>query len=567
MATSGSTRTNTAFGYVELSWSTSSQSVENNTSTIAYDLKIYRSSNISSSAAKAYSIVINGTTVASGTTSIGGSGTKTIKSGTVTIPHNADGTKTFSYSFAQEISITWSGAWIGTISGSGNGALNAIARATTPILQSSSITMGTAVTITLNRASTAFTHTLVCTFGTQQFNIAFDIGTSYSWTVPLTLANDIPNAVTGLGSITCHTYNGSTLIGSKSVNFTASVPASVVPAITGVSLSEAVSGIATKFSGYVQNKSKLNVQISANGAYNSTITKYETYIQGVAYHGSSFTSNLLTASGAIGVITTVTDSRGRTAQSTTNMVVIPYSTPIVSVFSAYRCDANGNADYEGNRVKVIFNFTISPVNDLNEKYYEIVYRVKGATNWGALASGNIYSLDTSIISGAVINVDNAYDLAINVYDYFSGAHAQLDIPTAFTLVDFRSTGRGISFGEVSSTDNFNVAMDAVFKGSMTINGIDSTAFARRTTSTSADGSGILGTAIGNVGYSADVPHAYIVFIKDTNNSLYLGFGLYLEGSYHTLTKIGGAMTANQNNYGTISPSGTGNFEFSFIFLN
>ena len=92
MATSGYKSVTTAFGYVRLSWSLESQDISNNTSTISYALTIYRSSSINSTASKDYSIKINGVTVASGTTTIGGSGTKTIKSGTTTISHNSDGT-------------------------------------------------------------------------------------------------------------------------------------------------------------------------------------------------------------------------------------------------------------------------------------------------------------------------------------------------------------------------------------------------------------------------------------------------------------------------------------------
>lgn len=566
MATSGQITTNTAFGYVRLDWSTATQSVENNTTTINYTLSIYRSSDISSSAAKSYSVVINGTTVASGATTIGGSGTKTIKAGQAIIPHNADGTKTFACSFSLQVDITWSGTWIGTVTGSGSGTLNTIPRASLPTLSASTFAMGATVTINTNRASGSFTHTLVCTFGNQLFNIAFDVGASFSWTVPLTLANAVPNAVAGLGSITCHTYNGSALIGSKSVSFTANVPASISPSISAVAITEAVTspGIAAKFSAFVQNKSKLAVAITAAGAYGSTVTKYETVIQATAYPGSAFTSGLITASGSVPVVTKVTDSRGRTAQVTNNITVIPYTPPVVTSFTAYRCNTNGDADYEGTRVKATFSFSIASANDLNDKYYEIVYRVKGGTTWGAIASGQVYSLDTSVVSGAIFNADNAYDLAINVYDFFSGAHAQLDIPTAFTLVDFRSTGRGISFGEVAATDTFNVALDAVFKGSLRHTGSGNLA---KGATINSDGAGVVSTAVTAAGLPGGVPHAYIVFIKDTANALYLGFGLYLNGSYHLLTKIGGGMTANQNNIGTIAPSGSGKFDFSFIFFN
>ncbi|MFY9613024.1 MAG: hypothetical protein WAQ12_05730, partial [Tissierellaceae bacterium] len=59
-----------------------SQSIPNNTSTVSWSLVLKRPSSISSSVNKAYSVVIDGVTVASGSTLIGGIGDKTIASGT-----------------------------------------------------------------------------------------------------------------------------------------------------------------------------------------------------------------------------------------------------------------------------------------------------------------------------------------------------------------------------------------------------------------------------------------------------------------------------------------------------
>lgn len=473
MATSGQIQTNTAFGYVRLAWSQSSQNVENNTTTIAYTLSIYRSSNISSTAAKNYSITINGVKVASGTATIGGSGTKTIKSGTAAITHNADGTKTFSYSFSQQIDITWSGSWIGTVTGSGSETLNTIPRATTPTISPSNVTFGQILTITLNRASTAFTHTLSYSFGNASETLASGVRTSYSWTVPLSLASQIPNATSGTGTITCKTYNGSTLIGTKSIAFTLTVPASVVPTISAVNISEAVTDpdIATKFSAYVQSKSKLAVVTTATGAYGSTIQSYKVTIKDLSdnllatYYGSSITTNIISVSGTVKVEVTITDSRGRSASIIQNVAVLTYTPPKITAFTATRSNSDGTENYEGQYVKVTFKLDITPVNDLNDKYYEIVYRQKGATTWQVLTSSTaVYSLDGAYISGAVFSPDYGYDVGLNVYDFFDSAKAERDIPTAFTIMDFRSTGKGIAFGKVSEIDEMEVALDLKLTG-------------------------------------------------------------------------------------------------------
>ena len=451
--------------YLTLSWETTSQSIENNTSTIKWTLKgagsasgYYISGN--------FKVVINGTTVYSSSTRIELWNGTTVASGTTTISHNADGTKSFTAS--AEAGIYYVAV---NCTGSGSFTLDTIPRATTPTLSTSTFDMGTSITISTPRASSSFTHTLSYTFGNLSGSIGTGIGTSKTWTVPLTLANAIPNAISGVGSITCQTYNGSTLIGTKSVTFTASVPSTVIPTISAVSIKEAVDGIADKFSGFVQNRSMLNVTITATGVYGSTISKYETYIQSVSYLGSSFTSNLITASGSIGVLTIITDSRGRTSQATNSVTILEYASPTISTFSAFRCDSSGNADDEGTRINVAVNFNISTVNNLNDKYYEILYKVKGATSWeGTLASGNVYSRNDNFVTSSLFNVDNAYEVTIRIWDYFisseNGINAMINIPTAFTLFDCRNTGKGIAFGKVSAKDAMEVALDLDLTGEL-----------------------------------------------------------------------------------------------------
>lgn len=455
MATSGQIQTNTTFGNVKLEWSQSSQSVANNTTTITYSLSIYRSSSISSTASKSYSIKINGVTVASGTTTIGGSGTKTIKTGTTTISHNADGTKTFSLSFSQQIDITWSGAWIGTVTGSGTGTLNTIPRATSPTLSATSVNMNASVTINTPRASSSFTHTLTYSFNGATGTIATGVGTSYAWTVPLTLANKIPNATSGTGTITCKTFNGSTLIGTKSVSFTAKVPSSVVPTVGTVSTSETVSGITAKFGGFVQNKSKIKVTITASGAYSSTIKTYKTTFNGANYSGSSFTTGIINKSGTLSMTTTATDSRGRTGSKTTNITLLAYSSPSIDVFSVVRALADGTeSSGDGTYAKVTYKFNVASVSDKNDKSYTIEYKERTATEWTSLVSGAVYSINTNYTSStAILGVDKSYDLRITVTDFFGSVKAVSGVSTAFTLMDFNASGNGIAFGKVSEAEN------------------------------------------------------------------------------------------------------------------
>lgn len=471
MATSGQIQTNTAFGYVRLAWAENSQSIANNTTTISYTLSIYRSSSINSSTAKDYSITINGVKVASGTTTIGGSGTKTIKTGTTTITHSANGSKTFSYSFSQEIGITWSGSAIGTITGSGSGVLDTIPRATTPTLSTTSIDMGASITINTPRASSSFTHTLTYKFVNATGTIASSVATSQAWTVPLSLASQIPNSTSGTCTITCQTYNGSTLIGTKTVTFTAKVPSSVVPSISSVTVADTNSSYATQFGSLVQGKSKAKFTITAAGSYSSTISTYKTVFESKTYTGASPTTAIVSGSGNITATITVTDSRGRSASTTKTVTVIAYSAPKITAFSVIRSNADGTTNNEGTNATIKVAFSIAAANNKNTSSYTIDYKLVSATTWTTLKNGTGYTFNQNVISGAVFSVDSTYDIRLTVTDYFGKAQAIVDLSTAFTLIDFNANGKAMAFGKVSEkTEGVEFGIKAFFNKGESPNG-------------------------------------------------------------------------------------------------
>ena len=139
------------------------QNIAENYTNINWNLRLISTghgANIVSSAAKSCTIKFNGTTVFNGTVNIGLSAgqTKTLRSGSnFRINHNSDGKKTFSYSFSQQINITYSGAYIGTKSASGSGTLDTIPRASSFTLSASSVAAGSRMTVNISRASSSFT--------------------------------------------------------------------------------------------------------------------------------------------------------------------------------------------------------------------------------------------------------------------------------------------------------------------------------------------------------------------------------------------------------------------------
>lgn len=114
--------------------------------------------------------------------------------------------------------------------------------ASVPTVSSGNVTLGNALTIYTNRQYTEYVHTVKYTFGGSSGTIGTSVGTSISWTPPLSLASQIPSATSGACIITCETFFGGALTGTRTCSLTLTVPSTVVPAISNVTVAEAVSG-------------------------------------------------------------------------------------------------------------------------------------------------------------------------------------------------------------------------------------------------------------------------------------------------------------------------------------
>lgn len=446
--------------YAVLNVTQKSQNVDTNKTVVRWELLLYRPSTIQSSAPKAYSIVIDGVTVKTGTTTIGGRGTLSIASGTREISHNSDGSKSISFSFSLAFDITWSGRWVGTGSANGRMDLTALPRSTTPTLNPITLEAGKTMTISLNRASASFTHTLTWQFGSKSGTIGTGLTTYASFTPGYELLYEIPNAISGRGTVTCTTYNGGTVIGSKSAEFTLNVPDNIVPRIHSVQVSEGVAEISNKFRAYVKDKSRFNIVSDVSGQYGSTVSSCVVTVLGQTYSGDGVRTEIITASGSVPIEVKVTDSRGRIATKTVTVSVLDYAAPKINTFSVVRGNAYGKEDAEGTYALITLDFSISPVNNINSKSYKIEYKTVDETSWRTLGTWYAYSYKGTMNGGNILNTDNAYMFRLTVTDYFASVVADNNnTPTAFTLIDFNASGNSIAFGGVSTRDENEKVID------------------------------------------------------------------------------------------------------------
>ena len=457
MATSGSVNvTATKYDTLRFRWSLSNQSVANNTSSVSWWLELVSGAygKISSSASKKWSVSVNGTNYSgSNSVSIGNNATKTLASGTTTITHNSDGTKTFSFSFSQEFAITFSGSWVGTKSGSGSGVLTTIPRKST--LTVANGTLGTAQTITISRASSSFTHTLTYKCGSAGGTIATkSTATGFTFTPPISLSsqNTAGTSVTIVYTLT--TYSGSTGIGSNTYSRTYSIPASVKPSCTAQVLDG--TNYQSTYGNLVKGLSTLKIKVTGTTSYSSPIASYNVTADGKKYTSAEFTTPALSAAGTVSVSATVTDKRGRTSSATTaSFSVIDYNPPVITSLAVHRCDAAGSDNDQGEYIKATFSATITDLNSKNSAAYKLRYKKTSEEDFTEVAfpdlAGEYQVTNKSYIFAADGNA--SYNVEIVATDDIREVKQATSASTAFTLINWKSDGTGFAFGKVAEESN------------------------------------------------------------------------------------------------------------------
>lgn len=346
--------------------------------------------------------------------------------------------------------------------------LESIPRATKPTLSDSTVALGSEVTINISPAVSSWTHNIYYRIGTGDWvRFATGVKSNYSWTVPLGIASSYPTATKGTITIGLNTYNGSTQIGgTQTVNLNITIPASVAPSVSAVTVSEAASGLSNF--GFVQTKSKLKIVASASGAYSSSIRSYVYNIGSQSYSGLENTytmGEVVRDSGTVAVTVTVTDSRGRTASKTVSITVLAYSPPQITHFECSRCgDANGSANANGQYLKVTFGYSVSPLNNKNKASYLLKYSVYDDGKWGGLTSGTQYTYSETFISAtAILNTASTYQIGLVVTDSFGTASFYKEIGTAVRLLSYIVKRFAIAIGKIPEKDStFEVALETVF---------------------------------------------------------------------------------------------------------
>lgn len=223
MATYYSGYSNTYRLVLELTESLPSGYIADNETTVNFTLKVSCGASYAqwNPGPGDFTVAINGSTVFSSNNPkfwfTGANQTITIGSGSVSVPHNSDGTKTVSFSANYKAESTAS-YLPNSMSLSGSMTLTTIPRASSiSSITNDGMTINgsNALTVNISRASSSFTHDVTFTFGSYSQKLTGQ-GTSAALTIPLSWIGRFGNGGKGslTGTVTVQTKSGTTNIGS-----------------------------------------------------------------------------------------------------------------------------------------------------------------------------------------------------------------------------------------------------------------------------------------------------------------------------------------------------------------
>lgn len=419
-------------------------SIDANTSTISYSLVVNSNNYSFSDYETGWRIYINGSQVSyrsySGNyASMSSHSSLTLASGTTTVVHDNDGTKTINVSAYADIALGSYGP--GDMSASGTLKLTDIPRSST--LTIPSLVVGSAATLTVTAANPSFSHVITYSFhdtGGTIGSLAAGV-TTISWTPPSAFYAKMPNVVSDTVNITIQTLNNGTPIGSRTYNATATIDPSIKPTAPSVTLTPVNYNYWIDTQGlYVGGYSRIKVQSSASPGTGATMASY-TISGAFSGTGADVTSGVLTE-GAKSITVTATDSRGRASSTVSTVTFLEYSPPSLNI-TAERGIYNGSwtSDVNGDHIRITAVPVLSLSNEGNTP--TVTAKVGGASP--DIVSGNYYIWTST-------DATTTYNASVTVTDSVgNSASRTASIPTIEVPFNVNVDLPGAAFGMISQT--------------------------------------------------------------------------------------------------------------------
>lgn len=337
-----------------------------------------------------------------------------------------------------------------------------------------SVELGKEVHLNIASEANDASYALTYQFGDESGTIAETSDTAITWTPPLLLAAELPNADSGAVKITMKVYDADgKQLRTEVLYLTVTVPETAVPVITDVNISlvNALGNYALTGKTYAL----VAPTIDLNGTYGATIKSVKAVVEDGGYSqnitwdaldetdagvftGAAMPTNILYNAGLTLVKTTVTDSRGREVERVRLINVQAYANPLITAFSVERYEPVYSADEQiigyapsdtGENVWVTLKASCSDVEGQNAIAWTITAKTAdGETTFSGVGSGTMIDIsnDRSIIT-AVVSAASAVEYTVAVADTAGYVAYQYDSVTP-GRANFALAGSkyGASFG-------------------------------------------------------------------------------------------------------------------------
>lgn len=298
--------------------------------------------------------------------------------------------------------------------------------------------IGSRVTVVVDRKNAAFTHSLSYAFGAEKGYIKSDgtvtsaeqkiTAAAINFLLPESFYAQIPDDPSGVCTLTCRTYNGTTLIGTATATFTVTANRTLCAPTVAASVEDvnaATVALTGDSSVLVAGQSDALCVITATAKNGASIVKKTA--AGVAITGDTHT---IEGIGQGSILFTATDSRGYSGQDVKTPVFVPYVS-LTCDPTVRRTDPTG-----GNAVLTLQGRCYRGGFGVSENALTVIYQVGNAdpvTVEVPVADDHSYKL-TLTLTG--LDYTKAYPVTVSANDALSEVTKTLTVQKGIPVFDW-----------------------------------------------------------------------------------------------------------------------------------
>lgn len=330
---------------------------------------------------------------------------------------------------------------------------------------------GSAATFTLSRKANNMRESITMVNGgtTLTIRTTSDTATTFNYTLNRSYTPTTAYPSSSTWTITVSTYDGSTLIGTKTYTYSWEIAnsdkSSYLPTLSAEPTCQAYNDVVSALSTdtAVAGYSKINVNAAKSNVslkYNATISsRVVTFSDGTTVSTDTTThySGKIMSAGSVTWTYTVTDSRGLSVTRNGSYTVISANAPVITA-TVYRGDSGGTAQDGGPYIFVTATASYDSLNGHNSVSLQANVDSGTYTN---ITSGTRATLKTDADAGT------SYTIHVKATDLLQTTTNTYKVTASDLPFNVAIGGKGVGIGTKASSDNtFKVGYDAKFYGDL-----------------------------------------------------------------------------------------------------